>query len=182
MEIIEEEIWKDIKGYEGLYQVSNLGRVKSLERYRKNGKNKGYIKPETILKPLIDSSDYLFVILQIDCLKKHLRINRQVALHFIPNPLNLPEVNHLFGDKSDNRACVLEWSTHSENMKHAFRTGLRIGLKGEKNPKCKLTKKIVNEIRDKFKTGNYTKLKLSKEYNISDAQIGNIVRFKMWNH
>lgn len=104
-----QEILKDIVGYEGLYKVSNLGYVKG---------KKG------ILKPYINLRGYYSV-----CLVKHnkpktYRLHRIVAQAFIPNPDNKPQVNHIDGDKSNNKAENLEWCTQSENMKHAFRIGL----------------------------------------------------------
>ena len=105
------EIWKDIKGYEGLYQVSNLGRVKSL-------KNR-----EKILNPFSDNN-YLNVDLFKNRKKKRYKIHRLVAITFIPNIDNKPEVNHIDGNKENNCISNLEWTTSSENMQHAFKMGL----------------------------------------------------------
>ena len=104
-----EEIWKDIKGYEGLYQVSNLGRVKSL----KFGK-------ERILKPGRKKIGYLIVLLyDNNGICKWFRIHRLVAEAFIPNPNNLPEVNHKDEDKSNNRVSNLEWCTRQYNNEYS---------------------------------------------------------------
>ena len=112
------ETWKDIKGYEGLYQVSNLGRVKSLKRnvIRKNGRNQTI--QERILKPSI-TGGYLRVILCNGSGKrKAFSVHRLVCEAFHENPQNKPEVNHINEDKSDNRACNLEWVTRKENNNH----------------------------------------------------------------
>lgn len=101
------EIWKDVKGYEGLYQVSNLGRVKSFYTNR-------------ILKPGTDKDGYLRVDLCKDKKPKHFHIHRLVAETFLPNPENKPCVNHKLGKKQDNRATELEWCTYSENEIHSF--------------------------------------------------------------
>lgn len=103
-----KEHWKIIEDYPN-YEVSNLGTVRN-------------IKTGCVLRPIVD--DYLRVDLCKDGKHKSKRIHRLVAEAFIPNPENKRTVNHISGDKTDNRVENLEWATHSENMKHAFRTGL----------------------------------------------------------
>lgn len=113
-----EEIWKDIKGYEGAYQVSNTGKVKSLAR-----KVKGVIGwvSERIRKPFINPFGYAKVILRNGNTKYENRtIARLVAIAFIDNPLNLPCVNHKDGDKSNDNDWNLEWVTQRENCTHTF--------------------------------------------------------------
>lgn len=124
-----EEVWKDIPGYEGLYQVSNLGRVKSLERYVFDRVAKHY-QPEQIKKPSNKKSKdgsakgYLILQLYRDNKAKNCYIHRLVAEAFIPNPENKKTVNHKNGDKHDNRAENLEWTTYKENNNHAYKYGL----------------------------------------------------------
>jgi len=110
------EVWKDIQGFEGRYQVSNLGNVKSLN-FNNTGKvrllnNKNLVK------------GYPFVTLSKNGKYKNYTIHRLVSLAFIQNPSNKPAVNHINGIKTDNRAVNLEWVTQSENMQHALNTGL----------------------------------------------------------
>jgi hypothetical protein len=116
-----EEIWKDIIGYEGHYQVSNFGRIRGLDRYIKgNNEQPRKFQKGKMITLKRDPKGYLGVTLR----EKRIRIHRIVATTFIPNPDNLPEVNHLDGVKSNNFVENLEWSTKSNNMSHSFRTGL----------------------------------------------------------
>ena len=110
------EIWKEVKGYEGLYQVSNLGRIK---RHFKNGK-------ENILNGKIDKDGYIEVILSKNQNKKYCRLHRLVACAFISNPDDKAEVNHKDRNKRNNDVCNLEWVTPSENVRHTFLTGRKI--------------------------------------------------------
>lgn len=120
------EIWKDIKGYEGRYQISNLGRVKSLCRLE-----------EKIMHPVTTKKGYLQVRLSSGQCTKGLKVHRLVALNFIPNPNDKPEVNHLDGNKKNNLVTNLEWCTPKENMGHASQNNLLRDVSGNKNPNCK---------------------------------------------
>ena len=108
-----QEIWRDIKGYEGLYQISNFGNVKSVERIVKRGTN---FKPvcERVLKTG-DKGGYKYVILSKNGKTKTGWVHRLVAQAFIPNPDNLPCINHKDEHPSNNRVDNLEWCTHSYN-------------------------------------------------------------------
>lgn len=108
------EEWRDIKGYEGLYQVSNLGRIKALAKIDTGGK----CWPEKILSPIKQHSGYYHVGLWWGGQCKQSRVHRLVAEAFIPNPDGKGQVNHLNEDKSDNRARNLEWATARENTNY----------------------------------------------------------------
>lgn len=162
-----KEIWKDIKGYNGLYQISNLGNVRSLSKYSKtNGK---------ITKKLLFGYYYVYL---FNCKKQDSkRVNRLIAEAFIHNPLNKKEVNHINGNKLDNRVENLEWTTRKENMQHAFRKGL-----------VKNNYKSVRAMSDANKrpilqydlNGNFIKeyssiLEASKELGISRCMIDRVL-------
>lgn len=121
-----DEIWRDIKGYEGLYQVSSLGRVKSLERKIKTKNKYGEmyrIVPEKILKTNMIHKGYLQVKL-CNQEQKNLLVHRLVAEAFIPNVENKDQINHINGIKTDNRIENLEWITGKDNIQHAMEIGL----------------------------------------------------------
>jgi len=118
------EVWKDIKGSEGRYQISNKGRVKSLERKVNNHTGELTVK-EKILKQRPDEKGYMRIDIKDNSGKrKYYGIHRLVASVFIPNPDNKPQVNHIDGNKANNDVDNLEWVTNGENQKHAYRLGL----------------------------------------------------------
>ena len=138
-----EEIWKSINKD---YQISNLGRVKSFH------KNK-----TKILSKIISKSGYVFTHLQIDGKLKTYRVHRLVAEAFIYNSKNAPQVNHINGIKTDNRACNLEWVTPSENVLHALKNNL---LKTTLKCKCVETGEIFDSIRE-----------AGRKYNLDNSHI-----------
>ena len=115
IEDLDGEIWIDIEGFED-YMISNEGRIKS----RINVKANPLFPPYILMTPAKRSGGYLGVDLWNKGVMKKKLIHRLVAEAFIPNPNNKPEANHLFGEKWDNRASVLEWATKSENIRHSF--------------------------------------------------------------
>ena len=121
-----KENWKDIAGYEGLYQVSNLGRIKSLERTvrtKGNGvKEYSYTLPEKVIRPHKQNSGYLVTDLCKNGVKKHHLVHRLVAEAFIPNDdIFATTVNHIDEDKTNNRADNLEWLSHGDNMRYSMK-------------------------------------------------------------
>lgn len=117
------EIWKPIDCYDAGYEISNLGRVKSIARRVSN--HTGYInKKDYYLKIKKDNKGYCRVYLSKNKVTKFVPVHRLVAMAFIENPNNKPQVNHIDGNKTNNNVTNLEWCTNSENQIHAVRTGL----------------------------------------------------------
>lgn len=170
------EEWRDIIGYEGLYQVSNLGRVKRLDGIDSRGR----LWKGRILKSMSTIWGYLWVPLCKDGVRKQHRIHRLVAEHFIPNVENKSQVNHIDGNKKNNTVENLEWTTHSENTKHAYITGLAHNFKGEKCNLSKLTEKEVIEIYKRAKIGEKLRI-IADEFGIAYQSVSAIKLGKTWS-
>ena len=147
--MIIEEIWKDVIGYEGLYKISNLGRAK---RIYKN-------KPEKILKPIKGSYGYMHYSFCKNSKTQSFRIHRLVALYFIDNPSNYPEVNHIDGNKENYSIENLEWCTRSQNMKHGHSLGLIFTNKASEAVKIITEEKLI--IIKKMKNLGFTLKEMS---------------------
>jgi len=168
-----QETWKDIEGYEGRYQVSDLGRVKSIKRnvwyYNYNAKKRAQMaKPECVLRTSMIQGGYLQIGLYANGTKrKRGSIHRLVRKAFIPNPENKPCINHL------------AWSTYSENNKHALDTGLATVLRGELKSESKLNEFQVRVIR---KTTGLYQRELAEIFNVSPTTICDIRNYTSWKH
>ena len=172
------EEYKDIQGYEGIYQVSNLGNVKSLARTLQEPSGKERKTKEKVLKSSLDNKGYPKLNLHLNNVRITRRVHRLVALALIPNPEGKEQVNHINGDKTDNSTSNLEWCTGSENMKHAYDTGLKIPTRGERSKSAKLTNQDVLDIR----ASSESTVALAKRYNVARQTIGYIVRRETWKH
>ena len=159
-----KEIWKDIKGYEGLYQVSNLGRVKSLSR-----KN----HPKEEFRNLItNSKGYLIVNLLKNNKGKTNKVHRLVAEAFIPNPNNYPQVNHKDENKTNNHVDNLEWCTNKYNSNY----GHRNDKIGRKKVRCITTGEEFNSIREASKNVNCTERNISSAVRGKQKTAGYIIK------
>lgn len=177
------EVWKNIEGYEGLYQVSNLGRVKGVFRghWRTSHRGRYWVRvSEKILTNIYDRW-YIKLVLSKNNVRKTFFVHRLVAKAFCPNPKGENYVNHISGVKLDNRAENLEWCSFKENYDHAVKNGL-INVKGIKNGHAKLNNKQVMAIRKKYKTGGCSSYQLAKKYGIAASSIMDIVNRTSWKH
>lgn len=180
------EIWKKVVGYEGIYEVSNMGRIKRLQKLvetvskdmREGGRAQGEYKhsrllPDRILKGIYSDKGYLTVGLTKDGKSKKVKIHRVVAIAFIVNPENKPEVNHLDGNKQNNRLDNLEWVTGEENVKHAIEMGLT-----NKFPDGKLTDIDKQWILDNIVVGSRTHgiMSMVKKYEVRADTIKRLIR------
>jgi len=174
------ETWTNIDGYNGEYEVSSLGRIKSYKRY-----------PEgRILKCGSTPTGYRVVTLSKDNVLQYCSVHKLVALHFIPYPEveKIYQVNHRDGNKENNDVSNLEWVTCSENHKHAFRTGLRNPCwgyrpKGELNNQSKLNEKQVRVIKWlRVINPKLSDLKVGKIFGMSEYTMFCIRHNKTWKH
>lgn len=177
----ESEEWKSIEGHEGLYEVSNFGRVKSLKRIVKNsGIHDSAIRKEKILKNSVTKRGYLSVTLCYRTLRKTKLTHRLVALAFIPNPENKPEVNHKDSDRTNSHFKNLEWCTSLENSEHCTNYGYGKN-RALNSSQSKVTPEIVKEIRKLYSDG-LTQKEISYRFKISRSTVGSIVTFKSWKY
>ena len=187
---MSKEIWITVRGFEGLYDVSNLGRVRSLPRI-KTWKRKNVICKQPvdgkilIQKPIGKKKKYLGVELcdkSVDSNHhKTALVHRLVAEAFIPNPEGKKDVNHKDGNTRNNCVENLEWATRKENINHAFQTGLNKTY-GMNHPSSKVTEDQVKEMREMYKEGEKGRgyIAISRIYGISPSTVKNIVRGKTW--
>lgn len=177
--IMEQEIWKDIDGFEGLYKVSNLGRVKSLERLVKHSATSKRLTKDRILKSN-NNKRYQTVVLCDRVKKTTFLVHRLVGIMFIPNENNYSEINHKNGIKSDNRMSNLEWCSRSQNEQHAYDNGLTT-THSENHHSSKLTNSDIPKIKELLSCG-LKQREIAKIFNVSESTISVIKRVVKWKH
>lgn len=166
------EEWKDIKGFEGVYMISNTGKVMSMPR-------KGTQARVPKIRNLSLTHDgYVKVRLIGNGKDVTQRVHRLVAEAFIPNPDEKETVNHIDGNKENNCADNLEWADRHEQMIHAYKNSLKNPMKGENNPWAKLTAEQVEAIRKEYvpHSKEFGTVALGRKYGVNNATIGLIVR------
>lgn len=176
-----KETWKDIKGYEGLYKVSSLGNIKSLDRIVFNEGNKSNCKIKgKILKPNKDKGGYMYVGLVKNKKKTNsIKVHRLVAFAFCNGYKQGLEVNHKNGIRHDNRAINLEWVTRSKNIRDIYNRGLNTN--GEKNNSSKLKNEYIGIIDSLYNSGVSQKI-IAKAFGVSQGTISNIVTNKHYKN
>lgn len=174
-----KEEWRDIKGYAGFYQISNLGRVKSLGGWCGTAKRK-----ERIRSTSLTHDGYVKVRLVHQGKDKTARVHRLVAEAFIDNPENKNTVNHIDGNKQNNIVSNLEWADRTEQMMHAYALGLKTSRTGTYNANAKLTDEQVREIRKSYVPYNrdFDTVALAKRYGVTNRVIGLIVKNKAYKN
>lgn len=182
----EVEWWVDVKGYEGYYQVSNLGRVRSLDRgmYVSDVR---YPKPRWIrrkgrvLKNYTDGTDRRIVVLQMFGVGKTITVHRLVALHFLPNPDNFPVVNHINHDHHDNRASNLEWCTQKHNIGQAIAAGRMNHIFKQHEKLTKITKSQAIKIKKLLALG-LGRSRVAKDVGVGYDTVYHISVGDTWKH
>lgn len=176
-----QESWRPVKGYEGLYEISNRGRVKSLKRIVKRGNHTLQI-PETILKIHINRWGYPHCSLNKNGKSKTHTIHRLVASAFIDKSHEGLEVNHIDGNKENNSVENLEWVTRTENIRHAFSNNLMVRHKGYKNGSAILDDEKVKEIKRHILEGKMYSREIARKYGVSLTCITHIKTNNTWTH
>ena len=180
------EVFTDIRDYEGYYQVSNYGNVRSLDRVIKEKTGKTQTLKGRILKQRINPGGYHYIELGKNGTKATFAVHQLVAQAFIPNPDSKPTVNHIDGNKLNNSVANLEWSTYSENLKHAYKTGLRRTVKfsevGSKNYKRKLKPEQVIEIKRLLAAGSLTHKEIATKFSVARSTVTEIKSGRRWKH
>lgn len=180
-----EEEWRDIKGYEGLYQVSNRGRVKSLPRIsprlNKHGTINYYRVPEIIRKPgKSDKYGHLYVPLYKNNISKNFQVHQLVLTAFVEECPDDMEGCHNDGNPSNNNLNNLRWDTHKSN--HLDRIQHNTNNRGQKNGSAKLTESDVVAIRQMYASNKYLMKEIAGIYGMSNGGIRSIIRGFVWKH
>lgn len=169
------EIWRDIEGYEGHYQISNHGRVKTL-------KNSGHSHAGAIRKVCPDNKGYLRIGLTKDCKPATFKVHHLVASAFIGKRPEGYQVNHKDGNKQNNHVANLEYTTNKANMRHAIENGLRdsIDFTGSRNPAAKLEEIEVRRIKHMLRDTLYSQREIGDLFGVEKSIISLINTGKNW--
>ena len=182
VENLDSELWRDIRGYEGLYQVSSHGNVKSIDRIIRDKNGRVKISKGRLLAFTVEKDGYFQLHLSKGNVSKLFKVHKLVAEAFIQPIKGKNLVNHKNGLKQINHVKNLEWVNNKENTQHAHKLGLINYLVGEDHPKAILTNRKVLRIRELHSTGNYTQVSLAKLFNVSVSAVAGVLNGRNWNH
>ena len=179
----EKEVWKDIEGFEGVYQVSSIGRIKRLAGISVINGRKYTVKKDRFLKPEKMGKGYLRAQLTATPKQRRVLVHTLVAETFLGIPEeSYLQINHKNGIKDDNRVENLEWVTGSENVKHAFETGLNERQVGESNGSSILKEKDVKLILRLSSFNKLTHEEMSRVFGVSKSTITAIISGRNWGY
>lgn len=184
----QEEKWLPAPGYEGYYEVSNLGRVKSAAIFIRHDGNwadeGGYTKKIKIRTQQTNRYGYKAIKMCKMGNCKRCLVHRLIALAFIPTDNPKLQINHIDGDKTNNNVNNLEWVTPKENMKHAWETGLinKDHTVGSRHHKATLTEEQVVEIRSLYAAKAFTKDQLAEKYDLNKSTLSDLLYRRTWKH
>ena len=180
---LPDEIWQPVSGYENFYEVSNLGRIKILlQKFCKEWIRAGNVPYDKLSSPSLVARYYKVCLSGRKGFKKWFSVARLVGDHYVPNPNNLPIINHKDGNKLNDRADNLEWGTQSDNMLHSYKDGPRKTLRGSQIGNSKLTDQDVRDIREIWSKGRISQYKLGEIFGLSQCHVSDIVNKKRWAH
>lgn len=176
-----EEIWKDIPNFEGYYQASTKGRIRSVKRTVKHKDGKVTVFKGRVLKSSLNKKGYPMVYLSKDCKKFTRAVHRFIALTFIQNPYKYDQVNHINGIKEDNRIENLEWCNNQQNCAHAHKNGLVNSARGENSGNVKLKRWQVIFIIDSYPS-QFSAKEICSLFDIHRGEPSGLIRGKSWKH
>lgn len=177
-----EEIWKEIDGYDGFYEVSNKGNVRSWKI--RNGKSNKKAHVPHILNSFKDKDGYRKCGLSKSGKTKQYRIARLVGIAFLDDTKEHLQINHIDGNKSNDSINNLEWVTAKENVNHSIEEGLRTHkhMMGARNKNSILCKSDVLDIRNAYRLNIFTHQEIANAYDVSRQHISAIINKKRWPH
>lgn len=172
------EIWKDVPGYEGYYEVSDQGRVRSLDRFVTRPTSQGYLQPGRILRPAwrkgATNRGYKTINLCVNGANRSEYIHRLVALAFLSNPDCLPQINHKNGRNDDNSVENIEWCSPRDNQLHAHANGLKLNTpRGEACKRAKLSNEEVSWIRA-WSVDGYSNRSIAESFGVDPSTVSTI--------
>jgi hypothetical protein len=176
-----QEEWRDVDWSDGIYQVSNLGRVRSKERVviRSDGRN---LTVRAKILRQNKNQGYPSVKMMKNRIGTTVKVHRLIAKAFIPNPENKKNINHIDGSRDNNSISNLEWCTFSENTKHAYKTGAMTPKKGSENGYAKLTERDIMKIKEMLSSKSVTHREIALKFNVARTTVTAINRNQNWNH